>query len=91
MLRTGHDRSDAEIRDRYAALAHRGGLGPEFLRRVVALAGDMGRARILDVGCGTGDLLAALAARGPDSRLWGVDISSARLAARRGCLGIAEA
>ncbi|HEY3067285.1 MAG TPA: methyltransferase domain-containing protein [Methylomirabilota bacterium] len=78
MLKTGHDRSDRDIRAGYARLHHRGGLGPDFVRRVVALA-DSSAARLLDVGCGTGDLLAALAARFPRSELHGVDISTARV------------
>ncbi|MGH3032839.1 MAG: class I SAM-dependent methyltransferase [Gaiellaceae bacterium] len=46
--------------------------------------GDLGRQRVLDVGCGTGRLATALAERG--SRVWGVDPSEemlrqARLAA----------
>jgi SAM-dependent methyltransferase len=45
---------------------------------VVALAGAPA-ARVLDVGCGTGDLLEDLAARFPRSELYGVDISTARL------------
>ena len=78
MLKTGHERSDRDIRAGYARLHHRGGLGPEFLRRVISLA-IAPAARLIDVGCGTGDLLAALAARFPRSELHGVDISTARV------------
>lgn len=39
--------------------------------------GDFGRRRVLDVGCGTGRLAHALAARG--ARVWGVDASEAML------------
>jgi SAM-dependent methyltransferase len=79
VLRTGHHLSDGEIRARYAALAHRGGLGPEFVRRVVELAGDVGAGRVLDVGSGRGELLAELGRRWPASRRVGVDIATARL------------
>lgn len=79
MLKTGHDLSDDEIRVRYDALTHRGGLGPEFIRRVLALAGDLTGLRILDVGCGKGELLAEIAAHFPTSELYGVDLSTARL------------
>jgi ubiquinone/menaquinone biosynthesis C-methylase UbiE len=88
VLKTGHHLSDREIRARYDALSHRGGLGPDFIDRVLALAGDLRGLRVLDVGCGQGELLAAVAIRYPDSELYGVDFSTARLrdAARRGGL-----
>lgn len=38
---------------------------------------------VLDVGCGTGALLTAMAARFPEARLLGVDLSSAMLTAAR--------
>jgi ubiquinone/menaquinone biosynthesis C-methylase UbiE len=91
VLKTGHDRSDAEIQARYAALSHRGGLGPEFVRRVVAMAGEARQGRLVDVGCGTGDLLAALAARFPDSRLFGVDIATGRVASGAGRVALVDA
>ena len=79
MLKRGHDLPDALIRARYEQLAGLGGLGPEFIRRVLGLAGDLGGLRILDVGCGRGELLEALAARF-DCELTGVDFAPARLA-----------
>lgn len=90
MLKTGHHLSDEEIRARYDALSHRGGLGPEFLGRVLALAGDLTGLVVLDVGCGKGELLAELAARYPGAELYGVDLSTARLreAAERGALKV---
>jgi SAM-dependent methyltransferase len=39
--------------------------------------------RVLDYGCGSGDLLAALAATNPDSRFFGWDVSAPALAAAR--------
>jgi SAM-dependent methyltransferase len=79
MLKTGHHLSADEIRSRYDALTHRGGLGLEFIGRVLALAGDLTGLRILDVGCGKGELLAEIAARYPGSERYGVDLSTARL------------
>lgn len=79
VLKTGHHLSDEEIRARYEALTHRGGLGPEFIRRVLILAGDLTGLRILDVGCGEGQLLAEIATRYPTGHLYGVDFSTARL------------
>jgi SAM-dependent methyltransferase len=82
MLKTGHDLPDPEIRERYNRLGALGGLGPEFVRRVLALAGDFGGRRVLDVGCGRGELLQAAAARF-DCELTGVDFAPTRLAAAR--------
>lgn len=87
MIKTGHELSDAEIRRRYDALGHRGGLGPAFVERVLALAGDLSGARVLDVGCGMGALLAAVAARWPSARLHGVDVSTARVRTTAATLG----
>ncbi len=83
MLKTGHELPDAEIRLRYERLTWRGGLGPEFVVRVLALAGDLHGRRVLDVGCGTGDLLRAAAQRS-DGLLVGVDFAVARLARAAG-------
>src|SRR5215211_144880 len=48
---------------------------------VLAEEGDLAGRRILDVGCGTGRLAAALAGRG--ARVWGVDPSAEMLAVAR--------
>lgn len=79
MLKTGHHLSDEEIRSGYEALVGRGGLGGEFVERVLALAGDLTGQKVLDVGCGKGELLAEIGARFPGSDLSGVDFSTARL------------
>lgn len=80
MLKTGHELPDAEIRARYERLSGLSGVGPEFVARVVALAGDLGGRRVLDVGCGRGELLRAAAARF-ECELTGVDFAAARLGA----------
>ncbi len=49
--------------------------------------GDCSGARILDAGCGTGLLLAAVSARAPAARLLGVDPSPEMLARARARLG----
>jgi SAM-dependent methyltransferase len=79
MLKTGHDRSDEEIRACYETLARLGGLGAEFFQRVLTLAGDLKGLKILDVGCGRGELLAEIAGRCADCGLYGVDVSIPRL------------
>ena len=79
MLKTGHGLSDADIRARYDAAPHRAGLGPEFLARVLALAGDLDALTVLDLGCGQGELLAAIARRYPRARLLGLDASTVRV------------
>lgn len=55
----------------------------ETLRRVEVRDGE----RILDVGCGTGTLLAAIAEHGPPAKLTGVDLSPAMLGVARRKLG----
>jgi 2-polyprenyl-3-methyl-5-hydroxy-6-metoxy-1,4-benzoquinol methylase len=87
MHRTGHELSDDEIRRRYDRLDERGGLGPAFVGRVLALAHDLPIGRALDVGCGNGDLLAALARSVPRAVLHGVDVSISRVRTAAGRLG----
>lgn len=50
----------------------------------LSLAGDE---RVLDIGCGTGALLEALAARGPKATLEGIDLSPKMLARAQSRLG----
>lgn len=52
-------------------------------RRLFERAGGLAPARILDVGCGTGELLVAAARRWPGAELAGVDLSPAMLAKAR--------
>ena len=66
------DGYDAYMREWSAALS------PLFLDFVgIAVAG---RAQIVDIGCGTGNLLIAVAKRCPDAQLLGVDPSPVLLA-----------
>ena len=88
MLETGHDLPDAEIVARYDRLPHVGDLGPEFRRRVFEVAGELGQARVLDVGCGRGELLAAVRRRWPTASVHGVDVSVVRI--RQAPAGVRE-
>lgn len=58
-------------------------LQPEVLEEIERL----GFSTILDVGCGTGALLEAIAAAHPDARLLGIDLSPEMIAVARGRLG----
>ena len=78
MLKTGHDLSDEEIARRYGKLSHRGGLGEEFNYRVVKLAGDISKKKILDAGCGHGELLKYIK-EAWECQLFGVDMVKERL------------
>jgi 2-polyprenyl-3-methyl-5-hydroxy-6-metoxy-1,4-benzoquinol methylase len=79
VLKTGHELDAAAIRAGYERLAHRGGLGAGFARRVIALAGPPRAGRVADIGCGTGELLHELAVAWPASELYGVDFAASRL------------
>jgi SAM-dependent methyltransferase len=81
MLKTGHQLDAATIRARYETLADRGGLGSRFVQRVIALAGRPAAGSVVDVGCGTGELLRGLATAWPASALYGVDFAASRLSA----------
>ena len=83
MLKTGHELTDAEIRERYERLPGRGSLGPAFIARVLGLAGDLTGRHVLDLGCGRGELLRTAAERFERS-LTGVDWAAPRLAAAGG-------
>ena len=78
MLATGHDLSDEEITRRYERLSHRGGLGEEFTSKVASLAGDLSGKRVVDAGCGHGELLKYIRTRW-DCELFGVDMVQERL------------
>jgi SAM-dependent methyltransferase len=79
ILKTGHTLDPAVIRARYDALGHRGGLGRAFNARMIALAGMPPAGRVADVGCGAGELLAAVAEAWPGAALYGVDFAASRL------------
>jgi 2-polyprenyl-3-methyl-5-hydroxy-6-metoxy-1,4-benzoquinol methylase len=49
------------------------------VQRVIALAGRPAAGPVLDVGCGTGELLSTLASAWPESPLHGVDFAASRL------------
>ena len=80
-VRRRYDRL-AEVYDRRWATYVEGSVR-ETLRRTDLRKDDA----ILDVGCGTGTLLAAIAERGPGARLTGIDLSPAMLAVARTKLG----
>lgn len=65
-----------------AAEVHLARLDASWIERVVAF-GPRGRARVLDVGTGGGQIPAKIARRRPEWRIWGVDRSGAMLAAGR--------
>lgn len=79
MLRTGQHLTKPEIAAAYAALGERRGLGEKFHARVLALAGDLGSKKVLDVGCGYGELLAKAAAAYPAGEFYGIDYSPERV------------
>ncbi len=80
--------NDSPIRREYAALASRydarwksyvAASVRETLKRARIRPGD----RVLDVGCGTGELLGAISLAVPEARLAGVDMSTEMLAIAR--------
>lgn len=58
-------------------------LDAAIVERVAAVVEDVARPRLLDIGCGAGSTSLALAARLPDARITGVDLSEALVAAAR--------
>ena len=70
--------------------AYMGGWSAALSPPFIAFAGSEPR-RVLDVGCGTGNLLAALRARWPHAAVTGIDPSSALLAKARGRRSLAGA
>jgi SAM-dependent methyltransferase len=87
MIKVGHDLSDAEIEQRYSALAGTLALPPYFYPAVAAFAAHHSPPAVLDVGCGNGDLLLALATRYPAGLLVGTEISRARATTASARLG----
>ena len=78
MLKTGHHLSKKELIERYSKLTNRRGLGKEFNSRCLSLAGNLNGTRILDVGCGYGELLEEIAHHF-DCELYGVDFVNIRI------------
>ncbi|OGR44981.1 MAG: hypothetical protein A2X35_06185 [Elusimicrobia bacterium GWA2_61_42] len=81
MLKTGYELSREEIIAAYARLGERRGLGPEFIEIALGLAGDLTGRKVLDVGCGYGELLGAAAKVFPGAEFYGVDFSPDRVIA----------
>lgn len=79
MLKTGYNLTKEEIVRKYNVLNQRRGLGKEFNKRVISLAGDLKGKKILDAGCGYGELLVEIAKSCPDSHLYGVDLVDIRI------------
>ncbi|MEW6558556.1 MAG: methyltransferase domain-containing protein [Elusimicrobiota bacterium] len=79
MIKTGHDLTETEIIEKYSKLTHRRGLGKEFNYKVLSLVGDLTGKKVIDVGCGYGELLEEIDAHYKCS-LYGVDIIDIRLA-----------
>ncbi|MHB8515778.1 MAG: class I SAM-dependent methyltransferase [Dehalococcoidia bacterium] len=62
-------------------------VGPRFAK-ALSLAGGLGGKRVLDVGCGRGELVLQSALRGADA--WGIDYAAAAVEIARGALASAE-
>jgi ubiquinone/menaquinone biosynthesis C-methylase UbiE len=72
----------------YEEFAQTGGrvVGPRF-RKALQLAGDLRGKRVLDVGCGRGELVLQAAMRGADA--WGIDYAASAVGiARRALAGV---
>lgn len=63
-------------------------VGPRFVK-ALALAGDLRAKRVLDVGCGRGELVIQSAMRGAEA--WGIDYALAAVELARGALAGADA
>ncbi len=59
----------------YESLFDRDPMYADALRIIMELVGDANRKRVLDLGCGSGTLLALLAEENPDAEIYGVDPS----------------
>ena len=79
MLKTGYDFTKEEIIEKYSVLDQRRGLGKVFNERVIALSGNLSGKKILDAGCGFGELLVALEKCYSASHLYGVDLIDVRI------------
>lgn len=63
-------------------------VGPRFVK-ALSLAGDLRGKRVLDVGCGRGELVIQSAIRGAEA--WGIDYAAAAVEIARGALAGADA
>lgn len=86
MIPTGHDLSEAEIARGYDALAHDFVMPPYFYPEVLQFVGGVAGHRILDCGCGSGELLSLLATKGA-KELRGLEISPGLCAVTQAKLG----
>lgn len=73
MIKTGYELTKEEIVRGYGALSEKRGLGDIFLGKVLALAGSLQGKKVLDVGCGDGQLLEKAARMYPSAVLCGID------------------
>ena len=78
MLKTGHHLSKKEIIEKYNKLNYRHGFGKELNSWVLSVVSDLNGKRILDVGCGYGEILEEIANHF-DSQLYGVDFINVRI------------
>lgn len=78
MLKTGYHLTKEEIKEKYSKLEYRRGLDQEFNASILKLVDDLKGKRILDVGCGYGELLEEVT-RHYDCEAYGVDFIDNRL------------
>ncbi|WP_169237887.1 class I SAM-dependent methyltransferase [Candidatus Roseilinea sp. NK_OTU-006] len=87
MIKVGHDLTDAEIAARYDAFGGELSMHSDFYPAVAEFIGDVRGQRVLDAGCGAGQLLVELHRRNPTAELYGLEISSANVDKARTHLG----
>lgn len=87
MIKVGHDLDDMEIERRYTAAATSLSMPCYFYPFVAQFASNIQALRILDVGCGNGQLLAELICRYPNSFFYGTELSSGRIKLAQQYLG----
>ena len=82
MYRTGHDLHDDEIRERYSHIVKHVSMPRYFYRHVAGRVATIRPLRtVLDIGCGNGYLLEAIAERRPGLSLYGLEPSPGLAAA----------
>ncbi len=87
MIKTGHHLSDAEIAALYDSFQGELSMRPYFYTAVAQFIGSISHQTVLDVGCGSGQLLATLQQRFPQAELKGFEMSQANVAAAKARLG----